>query len=229
MTHEGATRMFLNWNFMTQARTLCMCTLPRIRPLQPRSRPLAFLLPRDTTHVGLELPRHIDHAHEMLHLDIHHIRRLAILQRLVTRERDGGLQRVPDLAAVPLQIRDFGVIEDVALGVAVDLDLAAVDQIRALAVLESAVSLQFPEEAVPDLLPRVVRQVVVLQHDRHSRQECVVDLAHAVGGQEEQAAEVLHAAEEDGDDAVALDVARGAPLEEDVGFVEEEDRFPALC
>jgi hypothetical protein len=40
--------------------------------------------------------------------------------------------------------------------------------------------------------------------------------------------EVLEEAQEDGDQGVAVDVLDGALLEEDVGFVEEEDGAPGV-
>lgn len=40
--------------------------------------------------------------------------------------------------------------------------------------------------------------------------------------------EVFEEAEEDGDEGVAVEVVHGAFLEEDVGFVEEEDGVPGV-
>ena len=58
--------------------------------------------------------------------------------------------------------------------------------------------------------------------------EGVVEGLDAVGGKEEDALEVLEQTQEDGDECVAVDVLHGALLEEDVGFVEQQDAAPAV-
>ena len=53
--------------------------------------------------------------------------------------------------------------------------------------------------------------------------EGLIEHANAVGGEEEDALEIFESAEEDGNESVAFQVFVVAVLEEDVGFVEEED------
>ena len=55
----------------------------------------------------------------------------------------------------------------------------------------------------------------------------LVEDGHSVRRQDHDALKVLELPEEDGDERVVLQVVLGARLEEDVGFVEEEDGFPA--
>ena len=62
-----------------------------------------------------------------------------------------------------------------------------------------------------------------------ARDKGFVERLDAVSGEEEDALEVLEEAEEDADEGVAVDVVDGAFFEEDVGFVEEEERAPAMC
>ena len=59
-----------------------------------------------------------------------------------------------------------------------------------------------------------------------ARLERLVEGADAVGGQEEDSREVIEGAEEDGDEGVALEGFVVAVLQEDVGFVEQEDGAP---
>ena len=61
-----------------------------------------------------------------------------------------------------------------------------------------------------------------------ARLEGLVEGLNAVRGEEEDALEVLEQAQEDRDEGVAMDVLHRALLEEDVGFVEEEDRVPGV-
>ena len=77
-------------------------------------------------------------------------------------------------------------------------------------------------------MARFVAETVILQHHRDTGQDRVVELADAVGRQEEQAAEVLEPSQEDGYDGVAPNVPRDASFEKGVGFVEQEDRVPVL-
>ena len=53
--------------------------------------------------------------------------------------------------------------------------------------------------------------------------ESLIEHADAVGGEEEDPLEVFKSAEEDGNEGVAFEILVVAILEEDVGFVEEED------
>lgn len=53
--------------------------------------------------------------------------------------------------------------------------------------------------------------------------ESLVKHADAVGGEKEDALEIFESAEENGNEGVALEIFVVAVLEEDVGFVEEED------
>lgn len=50
----------------------------------------------------------------------------------------------------------------------------------------------------------------------------------AVGSEEENALEVFQETEKDGDQCVAVEIMDAAALEEDVGFVEEEDGAPCV-
>jgi len=63
----------------------------------------------------------------------------------------------------------------------------------------------------------------------NARDEGFVECFDPVRGQEEDALEVFEEAEEDADESVAVDVVDGPFFEEDVGFVEQEERTPAVC
>ena len=82
------------------------------------------------------------------------------------------------------------------------------------------------EEVDPDVSARGCAEVVVLHADVDAGLEGGVDVVDAVGGEEEDAFVVFEDAEEDGDEFVSFQVVRAALLEEDVGFVEEEDGVP---
>ena len=69
-------------------------------------------------------------------------------------------------------------------------------------------------------------EFAVLHADVDAGLEGGVDVVDAVGGEEEDPLVVFEDAEEDGDELVAFEVVRAALLEEDVGFVEEEDGVP---
>ena len=84
------------------------------------------------------------------------------------------------------------------------------------------------QEHDPDAATRFEGQFGVAQGDVDARLEGVVKGLDAVGGQEQDALEVLEQAEEYGDERVAVDVLYGALFEEDIGFVEEEDAAPAV-
>jgi hypothetical protein len=62
----------------------------------------------------------------------------------------------------------------------------------------------------------------------NARDEGFVECFDPVRGQEEDALEVFEEAEEDADESVAMDVVDRAFFEEDVGFVEQEERTPAV-
>ena len=57
--------------------------------------------------------------------------------------------------------------------------------------------------------------------------EGLIESADAVCGEEEDALEIIECAQENGDESIALEVLVVAVLEEDVGFVEEEDCVPS--
>ena len=82
------------------------------------------------------------------------------------------------------------------------------------------------DEVLPDMSARFNAEVRVWQEEVDTRLESVVKAVDAVGGEEEDALVVLEEAEEGRDERVAVDVVQGALLEEDVGFVEEEDGLP---
>ena len=117
------------------------------------------------------------------------------------RQHLGGFEHVLDLPAVEI---DLG--EGVELGGAQAAGLA--------------------DEGVPDVAAAGGRQGGVLHADVDAGVEGVVDVADAVGGEEEDALVVLEDAQEDGDHLVALEVGGGAGLEEDVGLVEQQHGVP---
>ena len=83
------------------------------------------------------------------------------------------------------------------------------------------------DERGPDLRFGFLAQLVVFDTEVDAALDCLVEDGHSVRGQDHYALEVLQLPEEDGDEGVVLQVVLGASFEEDVGFVEEEDGFPA--
>lgn len=82
------------------------------------------------------------------------------------------------------------------------------------------------QKLAPHMFPAFHAQALVLQTEMDAWFEGAVDIVDAVGSEEEETLEVFERAEEDGDEFVAFEVMGGAGFEEDVGFVEEEDRVP---
>ncbi len=87
---------------------------------------------------------------------------------------------------------------------------------------------QIREEEAPDAGATLAVEGGQAEGDMDAGLEGLVESADAVGGEEEDAVEVVEGAEEDGDEGVAGEVFVVAVLEEDVGFVEEEDGVPGV-
>jgi len=85
------------------------------------------------------------------------------------------------------------------------------------------------EYLLPNALARGGSQLVVEQLDRDARVERLVELAHTVGRQEQDALLLLEQAQEDADHRVAFDVFVRSAFHEHVGFVQEQDRVPCLA
>ncbi len=85
---------------------------------------------------------------------------------------------------------------------------------------------QVGEEDAPDLRAAWPVKGREAEGDVDAGLEGLVEGADAVGGEEEDAGEIVESAKEDGDEGVAGEVVIVAVLEEDVGFVEEEDGAP---
>ena len=83
------------------------------------------------------------------------------------------------------------------------------------------------DESGPDLRFRFLAQLIVFDTEVDAALHSLVEDGHSVRRQDHDALEVLELPEEDGDEGVVLQVVLGARFEEDVGFVEEEDGFPA--
>jgi len=77
------------------------------------------------------------------------------------------------------------------------------------------------EDLFPDLRPAACVKVAEVLLHRDAARERLVEPAHAVGGQEQDALVVLEQADEDADHGVALDVALRTLLHEDVCFVQQ--------
>lgn len=82
------------------------------------------------------------------------------------------------------------------------------------------------QKVAPDVTSRTRAQLIVLHADMDPALKGSIDVFDAVGGEKEYAFVVFEDAQEDGDEFVALEIVGGALLEEDVGFVEEEDGVP---
>lgn len=136
------------------------------------------------------------------------------------------LERVADLAAVPAA-RQARVLLVVLAGELDDLGL--LDQHgrlpRELVPLRLDVAQLGHVKAENVARLRLVQGRVVERHV-DAGPEGVVDGAHAVRGQEEDAVVVLEDAEEDRDERVALHVLLGTLRQEDVGLVEQQDAVP---
>lgn len=85
---------------------------------------------------------------------------------------------------------------------------------------------QVGEEDAPDLRAAGAVEGREAKGDVDAGLEGLVEGADTIGGEEEDAGEVVEGAEEDGDEGVAGEVVVVAVLEEDVGFIKEEDGAP---
>ena len=83
------------------------------------------------------------------------------------------------------------------------------------------------DEGGPDLGLGLLAQLVVLDAEVDAALDRLVEDGHPVRRQDHDALEVLELAQEDGDEGVVREVVLGARFEENVGFVEEQDGFPA--
>lgn len=113
------------------------------------------------------------------------------------------------------------------------LDLPAIHiHVRQLAHLSSTNRMLLRarvEEVLPDRLPAVNGEFSVVEGDVDTGLEGWVECLHAVRGQEHCAFVVFEDAQEDGDELVALKLVEGALLEENIGFVKEQDGVPAAA
>lgn len=62
-----------------------------------------------------------------------------------------------------------------------------------------------------------------------TRDESFVECLDAIGGEEEDTLEVFEETEKDADQRIAVDIVDRPFLQEDVGFVEEQECAPAVC
>ena len=112
----------------------------------------------------------------------------------------------------------------------VQLPLRQLLQIPPLQPLQRAHLPPLHRQAVQKLAPQHEagrgRQRLEQQVDVDARAEGGVDGGVEIGGQEDDAAEVLELAQEDGDKLVARDVGGRALRHEDVGFVEQDHGVP---
>ena len=80
----------------------------------------------------------------------------------------------------------------------------------------------------PDLLPSFDAQLAIPQSNMNPRREGRIEDRDSIGSQEQYALKVFQHAEEDGDEGVATDIIIRALFEEDIGFVEKEERAPGM-
>ena len=82
------------------------------------------------------------------------------------------------------------------------------------------------QRRLPDFCPRRRVEGRVLDAQMDARHESCVEGVDTVGGEEDDALVVLEYAQEDGHEAIALDIVEVALSEEDVGLVDEDDGPP---
>lgn len=173
---------------------------------------------RAALHEVLEAAAHAHDGAEVLLRD--HDDVVAVLEGIALGQRDGRLQRVADLAAVPAQRAHVGAVPGVLARRDGDVDAA---QAVSLALAGGGLALDALEAVEPDALAVGVGQGAVVQRDVDAGREGGVEGLHAVRGEEEHAAVVLERAQEDGDEPVALDVLVAPRLEVHVGLVQQHD------
>ena len=156
-----------------------------------------------TFEIHLKRLRHLQHA-----LDMGHAQRLILMHRQSLRRP----RQILDLPSIDVPLREVVVVLVLQL-----LDLHALDVLDLL------------DEHLPHRLLGLHAQLAVAQAEVDPRNEGFVERLDAVRGKKEDALEILEEAEEDADKGVAVDVVDGAFFEEDVGFVEEKERTPAVC
>ena len=109
--------------------------------------------------------------------------------------------------------------------------MGLVQSLHSLINLRSApleILIQLVKHIIPDGLPRGVREPLVPNRDVYARHERLVESAHAVRSEEQDPPEVVERAQENGHDAVALQVVDGARFQVDVGFVDEDHGVPVV-
>ena len=173
----------------TDAKNASLPASPNDSPLPPRPAlrvtPHGIDIPRPTPQI---LTKRIRDLHNPLHMLQPHGRLLMQRQRLRTPDQ------ILDLPSIQLVAREH-----------VELVLAEVRDGHLLA--------HHGDEHAPDGLLGAVRELAVAQGDVDAGLEGVVEGFDAVGGEEEDALEVLEEAEEDGDcgdSSVLVDVRKGA-------------------
>jgi hypothetical protein len=82
------------------------------------------------------------------------------------------------------------------------------------------------EKVLPNLLSLVPAKPFVAEGQLDSRLEGFIEASHPVSGENEDPLVVLECAKEDRDKGVALQVLESALLEEDFGFVKEDNAVP---
>lgn len=161
---------------------------PIIVPIQPPRRPLWFILPPNTLDILMKSMANIQYPLKMALLDHHHVPfikvNVRILFRLRLRERNRRLQRIADIPAIQLRLPGGRALKDPLLRAGGDPDFSCL------------LLGELGEEALPHLLAVVAAQWFVADGDVDAGDEGVVDLADAVGGEEEETFKVFHAAEE---------------------------------
>lgn len=85
------------------------------------------------------------------------------------------------------------------------------------------------QKRTPDLRTRRRGQRAEVQRNVDAREERFVEGLDAVRGEEEDTRVIFEVAQEAGDHSVALEVVQATLLEEDIGFVDEDDGFPGSC
>lgn len=151
-------------------------------PLHPRLERLAPARHAFAPHrrqIPLEIITHLHHLLEMIlaQLDLELCVRASLARlrlrlrlRLILRQRDGRLEGVADLAAVPFDVGEDVVGEDVALCGALDGDFVG------------ALDLQLVEGLEPDFLAAGGVEGPVADVDVDAAEEGGVEVADAVGG-----------------------------------------------
>ena len=105
-------------------------------------------------------------------------------------------------------------------------DLPAVELVLAQLLGVKAGDASRREEVLKHLGPALLVQGLVVKGHADPAVEGLIKGPDTVGGEEEHSLVVLEKAQEDADHRVPLDVALGAPLQEDISLINEQHRIP---